>query len=84
MAEGPKQQPSWIRLSGLGIEMVAALGLFLLVGYWWDRHFGTSWGMVIWGVVGLVGIMYNLIRQSLRAFKDAGNGQRTTDSDEKR
>jgi F0F1-type ATP synthase assembly protein I len=84
MAEDPKQQPSWIRLSGLGIEMVAALGLFLLVGYWWDRHFGTSWGMVIWGVVGLVGIMYNLIRQSLRAFKDAGDGQRTTDSDEKR
>lgn len=84
MAQDPKQQASWVKLSGIGIEMVAALGLFLLVGYWWDRHFGTSWGMVIWGVVGLVGTLYNLIRKSLRAFKDAGNGRRTTDSDKRR
>jgi F0F1-type ATP synthase assembly protein I len=65
----------WTRLSGLGFELVAAVGGAVALGYWWDRHFGTSpWGIVGWGAVGLVGGLYNLIRQSLLAFKDAGSG----------
>ncbi len=84
MAEEPQQRENWTRLSGIGIELVGALGLFLLVGYWWDRHFGTNpWGMVGWGVVGLVGTLYNLIRQSLRAFKEAGNGSKKTNGGKK-
>jgi F0F1-type ATP synthase assembly protein I len=76
MPVNPKPGANWTRLSGLGIELVAAVGGFVAVGYWWDRHFGTNpWGIVGWGAVGLVGGMYNLIRQSLLAFKEeAGSG----------
>ena len=71
MPEKPGEGTGWVRLSGLGIELVAAVAGGVGLGYWWDRHFGSSpWGIVGWGAVGMVGGLYNLIRQSLLAFKD--------------
>jgi F0F1-type ATP synthase assembly protein I len=86
MSDKAKPGANWTRLSGLGIELVAAVAGFVAVGYWWDRHFGTSpWGIVGWGAAGLVGGMYNLIRQSLLAFKEeAGSGTNTKDGGAKR
>jgi F0F1-type ATP synthase assembly protein I len=76
---------SWTRLSGIGFELVAAVGAFILVGYWWDRHFGTGpKGMIVGAVLGLVGGMYNLIRQSLRATREAAGGSETSDGDKTR
>lgn len=71
----PTEGTSWMKLSGLGIELAAAVAGGVGLGYWWDHHFGSSpWGIVGWGSVGLVGGLYNLIRQSLQAFKkDAGS-----------
>ncbi len=61
----------WTRLAGIGFELVAAVGAFMLVGFWWDRHFGTApKGMLVGAVLGLVGGMYNLIRQSLLATRN--------------
>lgn len=72
MPEEPKRYPSWVRLSGIGVELVGAVVGFTLVGYWIDRHFGSSpWGLLIGLGLGLVGGMYNLIRQSLLASKEA-------------
>jgi F0F1-type ATP synthase assembly protein I len=72
-------RPSWLRFSGVGIEFVAAIAGFALVGYWVDRHWDTKpWGLVIGAVLGLIGGMYNLIRESLGAFKppvDRGSRQ---------
>jgi F0F1-type ATP synthase assembly protein I len=82
MPEEPKRYPSWVRLSGIGIELVGAVAGFTLVGYWIDRHFGTGrWGLLIGLVLGLVGGMYNLIRQSLRASTEADSSQRETDGE---
>jgi F0F1-type ATP synthase assembly protein I len=73
------------RLSGMGFELVAAVGGFILVGYWWDRHFGTGpWGIVVGAVLGMIGGMYNLIRQSLVASREAASGSKTTDGDRKK
>ncbi|HEX9943933.1 MAG TPA: AtpZ/AtpI family protein [Thermoanaerobaculia bacterium] len=73
MPERPKPRANWVKLSGLGIELAAAVVGLSLFGYWWDRHFGTSpWGLVVGGVIGVVGGMYNLIRQSLSAIQEAG------------
>jgi F0F1-type ATP synthase assembly protein I len=70
----------WMRLSGLGIELVAAIGGFTLAGYFWDRYFGTGpWGLLTGAILGLVGGMYNLIRQSLSATRQSGRG--TTNGD---
>jgi F0F1-type ATP synthase assembly protein I len=65
--------PSWLRLSGIGVEVAAAVAGFTLVGYWVDRHFASApWGLLIGLVLGLVGGLYNLVRESLVAAKSAG------------
>jgi F0F1-type ATP synthase assembly protein I len=72
MPDDPKRYPSWVRLSGIGVELVGAVVGFTLAGYWIDRHFGFGpWGVLTGVTLGLVGGMYNLIRQSLLASKEA-------------
>ena len=72
MPEKPKS--SLGALSGIGFELVAAVAGFTLMGYFWDRHFGSSpWGVLTGAVLGLVGGTYNLIRQSLSITR--GNGE---------
>jgi F0F1-type ATP synthase assembly protein I len=78
-------QPSWTRLSGIGIELAAAVAGFTLLGYWWDRHFHSApWGLLIGIALGFIGGMYNLIRQSLLASREAGSGQKKTNGDPRR
>jgi F0F1-type ATP synthase assembly protein I len=44
-----------------------------LLGYWLDSRFGTQpWGLVAGVVVGMVGGLYNLVKQSLQAAREAG------------
>lgn len=79
-----KDNTEWMKLSGLGIEFAAAIGGLTLAGYWWDRHFGTEpWGFWIGLAVGMVGGMYNLIRQAMAASRNANSSTRTTKRDEK-
>lgn len=89
MSENPKQSPSWMKLSGIGVELVGAVAGLTLMGYWWDRHFHTGpWGLLIGIALGIVGGTYNLIRQSLLASKEAGGSLKSslkkTDGDKKR
>lgn len=87
MADDSKQSsnPPWMRLTGIGVELAAAVIGFTLAGYWWDRHFHSSpWGLLIGIALGLIGGTYNLIRQSLVASREAGSGQKKTNGDEKR
>jgi ATP synthase protein I len=86
MSEDPKRGADWVRLSGLGVELVGAVAGFTLLGYWWDRHFETApWGLVICIGLGLIGGMYNLIRRSLAASKEeAVREAKSTDGDKKR
>jgi F0F1-type ATP synthase assembly protein I len=72
----PKQRDrpgrGWIGLSGIGIEFVAAVGGFTALGWWIDRHFGTSpTGLLICVALGLIGGTYNLVRQALAASREA-------------
>lgn len=85
MAEDPQQRPSWMSLSGIGIELAAAVAGFTLAGYWFDRHFRTGpWGLLVGIALGLVGGTYNLIRQSLLATKEAGRSLPASNGDKKR
>ena len=73
MPEKPSSRSSWMKLSGLGFELLGAVGGFTLLGWLWDRyHESSPWGVVIGAVLGLIGGMYNLIRQALIASKEAG------------
>jgi F0F1-type ATP synthase assembly protein I len=89
LPDDSKQSTSWTKLSGIGVELAAAVAGFTLVGYWWDRHFHTDpWGLVVGLMLGLIGGMYNLIRRSLSASREAaagqGTGSKTTDGDRKK
>lgn len=64
--------PSWVRHSGVGLELAGAVAGFALIGYWIDRRFATEpWGVVGGVVLGLVGGLYNLVKQSLQAAREA-------------
>ena len=64
--------PGWVRHSGVGLELAGATAGLALIGYWVDGRFGTRpWGTVIGVVVGLVGGLYNLVRESLNAVREA-------------
>ena len=57
----------WSRLAGIGFEFAAAVGGFTFAGCLWDRYFGTGPGeLLIGAILGLIGGMYNLIRQTMR------------------
>jgi F0F1-type ATP synthase assembly protein I len=64
--------PSWVRHAGVGLELAGAIGGFAFAGYWVDRYFGTNpWGILGGVVLGLVGGLYNLIKESLAAVREA-------------
>jgi F0F1-type ATP synthase assembly protein I len=64
--------PGWVRHSGVGLELAGATAGLALVGYWIDGRFGTQpWGILGGVVIGLVGGLYNLVRESLQAVREA-------------
>ena len=71
--------PGWVRYSGIGLELAGATAGLALIGYWIDGKFRTSpWGMLGGVTIGIVGGLYNLIRESMAAIRDA------KDDDERR
>ena len=62
----------WMRLAGVGIELAAAVGGFAVVGHLIDRWKGSHpKGLLIGAVLGLIGGMYNLIKSSPLASREA-------------
>jgi F0F1-type ATP synthase assembly protein I len=64
--------PGWERHSGIGLELAGAIAGLAFLGYWIDGRFGTTpWGIVGGVVLGLVGGLYNLVRESLAAVRES-------------
>ena len=79
MPEG-RRFPGWVRYSGAGLELAGATAGLALVGYWIDRKFGTApWALLAGVVIGIVGGLYNLVKQSLAAMREAGDDDRKGD-----
>jgi F0F1-type ATP synthase assembly protein I len=63
---------SGMRFAGLGIEFAAAVAGLTLVGHWLDLKYGWyPWGILGGAALGLVGGMYNMIREALTAARPA-------------
>ena len=57
MPEPPRRDapPTWIAMSGIGFEFVAAVLLPGALGWWIDRMAGTTpWLMIVGGVLGFI------------------------------
>ncbi len=76
--------PGWVRYSGVGLELAGAVAGLSLLGYWIDGKFDTGpWGLLGGLAMGLVGGVYNLVKASLAAVRDA-NTEATPPGDDKR
>lgn len=68
----PVHRWSALRYAGMGLELAAAIIGLTLVGYWIDRTFDTGRvGLTIGAVLGIVGGMYNFIRQALEMVRQS-------------
>lgn len=58
-----------MKYANMGFEFAAAVCGFSLLGYWIDRHWQIEgrWGLIVCAGLGVVGGLYNLIRQALAA-----------------
>ena len=62
-----KDERGWARGLGAGLEMASGMGLGAAVGYWWDKHHGSSnWGVLIGLLVGGVAGTYLLVKEVMR------------------
>lgn len=69
MAGLGKEQPPWLKWSGVGMEFAAGIIGFALLGIWFDYHYKKSpWGVLVGMALGLIGSTYNLLKQSRAAF----------------
>jgi F0F1-type ATP synthase assembly protein I len=72
--------PGWVRYSGAGLELAGATAGLALVGYWIDGKYDTApWAMLAGVILGIVGGLYNLIKESLAAMRKAGDDDRKRD-----
>jgi F0F1-type ATP synthase assembly protein I len=63
-------EPNLGRYLGMGLEVAVGVGLGSLVGWWLDKRYQWSWGMVIGAMIGLAAGLYLLIREAIRMNKD--------------
>lgn len=81
--EPGKEPPRWTRHAGIGVEFTAAVAGFALLGYWIDTRYDSGpWGVLIGVGLGLVGGTYNLVRESIAAFKRLDNEARRKKDDQ--
>ena len=63
---------SKFRLAGMGLELAGSVIGGCVIGWYIDRQFEIEqrYGLLTGAIIGIVGGMYNLVRQSLSTIKN--------------
>jgi F0F1-type ATP synthase assembly protein I len=66
MMNEDRKRSGWVRMASAGMELAAAVVGFVLLGYWIDqqRGSGPKWVLIL-GLLGIVGGLYNFLRSAL-------------------
>lgn len=60
----------WHQMAGIGVEFVAAVGVFTAIGWYADKKLGTGPWLLIAGCgVGFVGGLWNMIKAAQRMMR---------------
>ena len=64
----PKQYNSYLKYSGLAIQLLAAIAFFGWLGYWLDQRLGLQFPafMLLFGFLAFGGMMYQVYRSIRR------------------
>ncbi len=54
----------------MGLELAGAVIGGCVIGWYIDKQFGTRYGLMTGALVGIIGGMYNLLKQALKTIKD--------------
>ena len=65
-----RNAPSTFRLAGMGLELAGAVIGGCVIGWYVDYKFETRYGLMTGALIGIVGGMYNLIKQALKTIQD--------------
>lgn len=58
-----RNSSNFVKFSGVGLQMLAIIGVFTWLGIWADGRFGSSpWGTVMLMLLGVFLAMYQVIR----------------------
>lgn len=69
----PDPRALLFRYASMGLELAGAIVGLTLVGLWVDYAFGTApIGVLVGACLGVVGGLYNLIREALRMSSQSG------------
>jgi len=80
-----KELPSWRTYAGMGTEFAGALCGLTLLGVWFDGHYGTGRkATLICASIGLIGGMYNFIRQAMALSAETRKEPHARRTDESR
>jgi Putative F0F1-ATPase subunit Ca2+/Mg2+ transporter len=72
MSDPAEQRSLLASYASKGFELAASVAGMALFGYWIGGHYGKALvGVAVGGILGIVGGMYNLVRQSLVASRRA-------------
>ena len=64
-------QPSPWRFAGVGLELAGVVAVLALIGHGLDRWWGSHpWGVLGGSMLGIVGGLYNLVKQVIREGDD--------------
>jgi ATP synthase protein I len=69
-AKAEAESASWHQMAGVGVEFIAAVGLFAALGWWLDPKLGTSPWLLIAGCgLGFAVGLWQMVRTAQKLMK---------------